>query len=57
MQNREKKKKTQIYVVVFACEQLRLWSVLLMYLVLGTECPYREVTEPTVSAMPASRGK
>ena len=43
--------------VVFACVQLRLWSVRLMYLVLGTECTYREITQPTVNAMPASRGK
>lgn len=43
--------------VVFGCVQLRLWSVLLMHLVLGTECTYREITQPTVNAMPASRGK
>ena len=45
------------HVVVFACVQLRLWSVRLMYLVLGTECTYREITQPAVNAMPASRGK
>ena len=43
--------------VVFACVQLRLWSVCLMYLVLGTEHTYREITQPAVNAMPASRVK